>query len=71
MLGRNGSPTDDEEVHPGLDNCTPVALGTLRRKFSGDNDTRLANILQTFGDEVFLNGGGIDLLQTRNRAICR
>ena len=63
MLGRHRCSADDEEINTSLDNSAPVALGALGRKPSCHHDSRIPDVLETFGDEIGLDRCRINLLK--------
>src|SRR5699024_5211875 len=62
VFGGDGGAADDEQIHAGVDDRTPVLLGALRAQRPRDGDARLADLPQAFVDELGDDRRGVDLL---------
>src|SRR5699024_2862214 len=53
---------DDEDVDTGIDDGLVELLGPLRGQGAGDGDSGLSDLLEAGGDELGLDGSGVELL---------
>ena len=71
VLGRDDGSLDDEDVEPGLERELVVLAHPLRGQRAGGEHARALDLLDPLGDQLRLDGPGVDLLQPARRPVLR
>ena len=69
MLGGHRGAADDEQVHAGVENGLVQVLRALGRERARHGHAGVADLMETFDDELRLDGLGIDALEELGRLV--